>query len=678
VDVEALLAALGHVGEGPAARLRAGELLLTDSRLLGDAQLDMALADPAAGALRPTSWTRLAVALAVARSSGTRRLARAAGLRRAPRPALRARHGALAALDALGAGRWWPRWRGWPRVTGATPHAAGRSGGARCRRPAGRPGRAGAGRPSTRSSACRASSSRGRRAVGRPVRFRRGIAALLTSHGDAPYARWDARAARAERAGDELSLQAIGERYPNALAVEAAPAPLKPLTEGRARDVLAELSQPPWAATARTTTARAPPTRKPRWRPRCAAPGRSCRRAARARRGRAPVRNRRVKLGASCSRASPGASRQDTRAACWLGGRRRQIHPLDATGGPLGARLPAAHASLITCSCSPRATGCWARSTRPAARPTPHDQLYAWSMEDGAAWGAGARQPETVLADGLLLALDALGRQGAPTTSWATARAGLHGTAARLPPCNQAHLLLTGGRCSTHDQGETRDGVAFDVRRGPWTRRAGGCWAAGAARAGPKLLMALDDAPIMLCSIKGDDDDASSLLGWDASEQHELWRARAGSWITRQSLYPRAGACCSGGRAAGDTTRRCGWCRWTRAGRCRHLTPNREGGGRAGPRPCAAPRGAPAMPRACRGRRPTSERLYDPAARAGRTGTARRAGARRLRPGAGCRRPGATVWSACSIAAPGEATVESSRCPARRSRSRWLSAKERS
>ncbi|HEX5009995.1 MAG TPA: PQQ-binding-like beta-propeller repeat protein, partial [Planctomycetota bacterium] len=76
VDVEALLAdALAHVGDGPAARLRAGELLLAGGRLAeAAAQLDLALADPAAPAsLRPELVeARLAVALAVARSSGAR------------------------------------------------------------------------------------------------------------------------------------------------------------------------------------------------------------------------------------------------------------------------------------------------------------------------------------------------------------------------------------------------------------------------------------------------------------------------------------------------------------------------------------------------------------------------------------------------------------------------------
>jgi len=149
-----------------------------------------------------------------------------------------------------------------------------------------------------------------------------------------------------------------------------------------------------------------------------------------------------------------------------------------------------------------------------------------------------------VLADGLLLRLDARSDDDdALSYHLLGYGTGTGCTALQLdvPPCYEAHLLLAGGRPVLYTiGGVTRDNVAFDVRL--WTiDTAGGRLLGGEPLrgSGPRLLLALDDAPVVLCSIKGDEDGVSNLLGWDANEQRELWRAPApASFISRQSLYP--------------------------------------------------------------------------------------------------------------------------------------------
>ena len=576
VDVEALLAdALAHVGEGAEARLRAGELLMADGRLAeATAQLDLALADPAApAALRPELVeARLAVALAVARSSGTRAdwLQLLACAARLGQPFAHADE-ALAALDAQGAQE---------DVVAALARLATRDP-ARRMALAGRSGDgalpvgllAALAEPALESPEHAVERLQGlieswpdEPWAGSTVRaFAAGrITALLAAHGRAPYARWDARAAAAlERAGDELSLQAIEERYPNALAVEKLRLRRFDawLAEGRAQDVLAALSKPPLGGYGAETTALRARAADAQGEPALAAvlrgaapepppplpalPGPDARPSA-----PIPVANiGRIVFPAVTGRFAPEFAR------CVLGSvdGAGKLFLLDtATGGirwqlDLPSRLTSASLGYVQLLAAGDRLLAQVYAPGGSSPDASFDQIYAWSLQDTKLlWKVQApgTAKETVLADGLLLRLDARSDdEGALSYHLMGYGTGTGCTALQLdvPPCNEAHLLLAGGRPVLHTiGGVTRDGVPFDVRL--WTVDAAGGRLLGGEPlrgAGPKLLMALDDAPVVLCTIKGEVDGESSLLGWDAGQQRELWRAPApASFIARQSLYP--------------------------------------------------------------------------------------------------------------------------------------------
>jgi hypothetical protein len=147
---------------------------------------------------------------------------------------------------------------------------------------------------------------------------------------------------------------------------------------------------------------------------------------------------------------------------------------------------------------------------------------------------------ETVLADGLLLRSTRARRRRALSyhlMGYGTARVAprcsstCRRAARRTCWCRRRPVLHTIG-------GMTRDGVPFDVRLWTVDTTGGRLLGGEAARHGPKLLLARRRARRVVHD-QGDEAGASSLLGWDASEQRELWRAPApAAWITRQSLYP--------------------------------------------------------------------------------------------------------------------------------------------
>ncbi len=577
VDVPALLAeALAHAADGPVARLRAGELLLAGGQVTeAAAQLDAALADASTPAALRAELVevRLQVALAAARSSRTRAdwLELLACAARLQRPFENADE-ALSALDSLGAEA---------DVSAALARLAALDSGQRV---------AVAGRTGTfalpvglLAALVEPPGETPQHAVerlqglieswpdepwaGSTVRaFAAGrIAAQLAEHGREPYARFDQRAAAAiERAGDELSLGPVEARYPNSLAVETLRLRRFEawLAEGRAGDVLEALAKPPLGGYGTQTTAlraraaelrgetalaavlRGEVTLAPET-PLPALPGADARLSQQidiATSGRVvfpSVAGRFAPEYARCVVGSiDGAGKlflydTDAQKELW-----REVLPSRLTSAASYLELVAAGDRLILQVFAPGG------STPEAS----FDQLYAWSLQDGhLLWKhpAPGTSRGMVLADGLLLRLDTrpdehTGEPEFHLAGWGTG-SGCLALELEVPPCEEAQLLLAGGRAVLYTVGsQTSDGSALDPRL--WTVDAAGGRLLGGQPLhvdAPQPPLALEDPAIVLLPFKDNDDAATGLMAWDAGEQREVWRApTAAASIGRTSLYP--------------------------------------------------------------------------------------------------------------------------------------------
>jgi outer membrane protein assembly factor BamB len=725
VDVEALLAdALAHVSEGPEARLRAGELLMADGRLAeAAAQLDLALADPAApAALRPE--------LVEARLAGgagrrallrhARRLAGAAGLRRAPRPALRARRrGAGGARRAGRAGGRGGRAGAAGRARSRPAHGAG--GPQRRRRAAGRAaGRAGRAGPGVARARGRATAGPdrvvARRAVGgqHGARLRGGA-----HHGAARRARPRALRplGRARRRGPRARRRrAVAAGHRGALSQrpgrrEAAPAPLRCLAGGGPRPGRAGRAVEAAAGRVRRRDHRAARARRRRA-GRAGARGRPARRragaaaaaACAARPGRAPVRaDRRGQLGRVVFPAVAGRFAPEF-ARCVLGSvdGAGKLFLLDTATGSirwqldLPSRLTSASLGYVQLLAAGDRLLAQVYAPGGSSPEASFDQIYAWSLQDRKLlWKVQApgTAKETVLADGLLLRLDARSDdEGALSYHLLGYGTGTGCTALQLdvPPCSEAHLLLAGGRPVLHTiGGVTRDGVAFDVRL--WTVDAAGGRLLGGEPlrgAGPTPADGPRRRARRAVPIKGERTTVEPAGLGRGRAARAVARAGAGLVHLAPVAVPRGRGrvLLEAGRRHGRRVRAAAaWCRWTRAsGRCRpRRSPSRSRSwaGRTAAACRASCWSARRRRAPGRGRRPHERAPVRPAAAlADRPGAARRARARRLRPGAGRRRPGHDGHAARARWRHRAGALQWCHrvCRACRRRSRWRSAKERS
>jgi|GEM_PF-6967172 len=571
VDVEALLAsALSHAEEGPEGRLTAGELLLAAGQLPGAAlQLDTALAAPSlpAAVRERLVGARLRVALAVAQSSGARAdwLALLACGDRLGQPFAHAE----AALDA---------------VAGLGAHDDEASALARlaAREPTRRLSLAAAGdvplpagllaalvEPAGESPAAAVARLQGlietwpdERWDGVSVRewAAARIGALLVEHGRGPYSRWDERATAAlQLAGDAASLEEVEARYPNALAVEEARKRRLAawLQDGRAREVLADLSTPPpsgyggeiaslraQAAAALGETGLAAALRggsaAPAELPLPALPAEGAQLA------RVEVSTRgKIAFPFVSGRMDPAFSDCVVGSVNYVG----ELFLLDGSTAQVVWRRPLP-AGLT--SASPGYVDLYAAGDRLllltyARQGSPSDRLQAQSLGDGTLLWASVLEGETsgaVLADGLLLRLASFepgdGTRRYRVSGYGTASGSL-ALELDVPTCEEAYLLLADRRpvlCTVG--GLTREDAFEDARL--WTiDPASGRLLGGEALPGeaPHLLLPSEDPGAVLLTVRDPVDGTLRLLAWDARERRVTWNVPAPvALLGRQSLYP--------------------------------------------------------------------------------------------------------------------------------------------